>query len=238
MIGFSLTGFPRPVGSTYQQRQIMAKADRRTYTDHPVPWRVSIVRTVAGVFYEAKNHIDPQARVASDLEGHSQMVPEVLALARQLVDEPGWEDRTVVVCSVSGCPNPRPMWATGFNASTECLSCQTRTVLACVECGAPDECHFAHRERLLAESLCFYCDLWRQRLAEFADNQLVTESWNLCTVGDGRGPTLGFGGRRWHITYLDGREQETNDLWSGGQIPEWFRDRFRVTATLQSLPHT
>jgi hypothetical protein len=42
----------------------------------------------------------------------------------------------------------------------------------------------------------------------------------------------GYGGRCWRITYTDGREQRTSNLWHGGAVPEAYRDRLPDNATV------
>lgn len=235
MIGYSVNGFPRPVGSTFRQRQV--SAERGWKDDHPVPWVVSVVDTLAGPVIEARNHLDPQAIIATEVNKHSVM-QDVIAKAKALLDEPGWTDGTVLACGVEGCDRPRPMWARrSHHRDRECLWCQLRTVLACKECGAPDDAEVVQpvREALLRDQLCHTCGIWTSRLDLNTATDAVFANGRMYSIGNGRGPKSvhGFGGAEWVITFTDGRIVETDDLWDGGEVPEWFRDRFPTNATLE-----
>lgn len=237
MIGYDVHGFPRPVGSAFRQRTIWAA--RRYGDDSNVPWMVSVVDTLAGPAIEARNHLDPKAIIATDLASHTTSVQDVIAKAKEQLDQSGWTDYTVPVCGVSGCDNPRPMWASvrpNIQDGTECLWCQLRTVLACKECGAPDAGHYVQgvRERLLRDSLCFGCALWTDRLAAY-DDKVWGADGCMYGIGNGRGPKemRGYGGAAWIVTFTDGRAVETDDLWNGGEVPAWFRDRLPANATVE-----
>ncbi|MDH2424851.1 hypothetical protein [Sphaerisporangium sp. TRM90804] len=45
-------------------------------------------------------------------------------------------------------------------------------------------------------------------------------------IGDGTGPSRGFGGRRFDVEFFDGRTVATRDLWHQGVIPPKWRDRY------------
>lgn len=234
---WSTNGCPRPVGSEFRQREVWAEDQGG---GHPLTWIVSAVDTPAGRVIEAARHVKPNVFVAVGEMPGSTLDTDVLVKARAaLATDDGWKVRTVKPCSVTGCENPLPMWRHGErNGMAECLPCSTRTVLACVECGMPDSARTTGREQLLAESLCFGCALWRSRLA--AGCEVISQDWALYSIrtrgiSGGRSEFKGFGGAKWEITFTDGRVVQTDDLWHGGTIPEWFRDRFVPNATVASL---
>lgn len=76
---------------------------------------------------------------------------------------------------------------------------------------------------------CFGCALWELRAR--TGQALVIEG-NVYGLGGNTKPGQfnGMGGRWFDIEYFDGKQVRTCDLWSGGQIPERFRDRIPDTA--------
>lgn len=230
-----LTGLPRPVGSKFRQREVFAQFGFGSEARH-VPWIVSVVDSLAGPSVEAKAHSGCGAVVMTDVSTHGRYeILDVLAKTLELLAADGWKQRTVEACDVSGCDNPLPMWLSGKRHydTRECLACSMRTVLECRECGVPDTAHSMNREHLLRESLCFTCEVWTVRLAE--PPEIITEDGGYYAIGNGRGPksAKGFGGAEWTITFTDGRVVQTDDLWSGGQVPDWFRDRFPANAAVE-----
>lgn len=235
-----ITGLPRPVGSTFRQRQVWA--DESYGSDHKVTWVVSVVDTAQGPMVEARKAVTTVSIVALDLPKHGTQGNDLLTQVKALLDvEDGWKVETVRECSVAGCTNPQPMWHNGWrNQSGECLTCEMRTVQACVLCGAPDSGYWnmLTRERMLAEQLCFLCDGWL-RIAEKHNGtpqQVVTPEYQHYVIGKGGGPAScrGFGGTKWAVSFTDGRIVQTDDLWQQGQVPEWLRDRFTPNGTIVS----
>jgi hypothetical protein len=163
----------------------------------------------------------------------------VLGTVRELLVGDGWDwdEMTVRACDVAGCVRPLPMWQHSRfpNKRSECLTCAVRTVLACRECGAPCHAQYDGREQLLAAQICFGCHLWTRRIADGIE--IVTPNWVMYSIGSGTAPKncRGHGGARCKVTFTDGRVVETNDLWNGGQIPEWFRDRVEPNATVEFM---
>ena len=80
------------------------------------------------------------------------------------------------------------------------------------------------------KGMCFTCAYW-QRYIDLKDKQnevIVGGVHYRCNTDkpiDNINPQWnGFGGRRWHIRFFDGRDVITNNLWYQGQIPERFRE--------------
>lgn len=87
-------------------------------------------------------------------------------------------------------------------------------------------------KRMKETGECFSCAHWGQR----ADNppELVIDHY-IYSIGPEPGPNfdrrfLGMAGRRFTIEFFDGRKVTTHNLWSGGEVPERFRDRIPNTA--------
>jgi len=239
VISFTPYGFPRPVGSTFRRRDIYAPQGLAP-DEHAVLWNVSVVEVRGGTFIEAKTHMSPNAIVVDDLHGHSSLPPVLEAVKPLLDHRGGWDQARVPECVIVGCSNPCPMWSVGgqfANAGVECLTCQARSILACRECGAPELAHYVNREQLLDRQLCFTCSLWTDRFHDFGDSQaFVGDDWRyqtIATIGVGGGVQAmkGYGGRVWTIQFLlTGAIIKTDNLWDGGVVPEWFRDRLPQTA--------
>lgn len=109
----------------------------------------------------------------------------------------------------------------------------------CQECGLWIEYGgFAGMERERAPiAFCWDCKFWLARIPLDGKHFVAEGSDGLpyyYSLGPHAIPSShnGFGGA-WHtVTFNDGRVVETCDLWFGGDVPERFRDRLPVTATL------
>lgn len=105
---------------------------------------------------------------------------------------------------------------------------------ACAECGNENyETSYSTRDEigsLMAQhGICFYCGYWRVALAKKQDTIIDGVIYNVGNQPKG-GRFNGMAGRRFDIEYLDGRRVTTYDLWTSGQMPERYRDRFPDTA--------
>ena len=104
----------------------------------------------------------------------------------------------------------------------------------CVLCGEEETLRYSNDAAMRAARHCFTCNFWMERAAHPHPNAVITpdfehfqaEQWGIRQAR--YKSTLGFGGRRWKVVWLDGREDTTNNLWYQGSIPERFRDRFAV----------
>lgn len=98
---------------------------------------------------------------------------------------------------------------------------------------------------------CWDCQFWVSRVAEVRAgtrrgvgrqgtpvvvDRLHGQDHVFVGIGQSRTPSShnGYGGSWFTLTFTDGRVVETCDLWNGGQVPERFRDRLPVTATVTS----
>lgn len=235
----SVTGLIVPVGTPYRQRQIRVRYHGE---DHAVPAVMSVVETRFGELVELQRAHAVTTTIISDPmhmgDSFERDDSPANAVKAALTDLDKFKQRTAVACPV-GCGNAQPLWATGWGNPKErheCVPCSVRTIAACVECGAPDAAHYMQpaRERLLAAGLCHRCDFWLGVLAEPSDHLIVTPSWEVYSVATARpgapSHTKGFGGRQFTVTFADGRTVTTDNLWSRGTVPPWFRDRIAVNA--------
>lgn len=250
MIGWAVAGMPRPVGSEFRQRRIMAESDRPGFDGRRdvIPWTVSVVETVGGVAMEARRFHAHAAIVATDLDGHTMSLQDVVAKTKTALADPAvkWSTVTVLACIVDGCDDPLPLWAHDpagrgrrlANDSGECMPCRMRTVLACRECGMPDGGHWVDpvRRTVLEQDLCHGCMFWTERAEKGVE--IVTGDGMMYSVGRaGVSPAdcRGFGGRRFRVSFTSGEVVETDNLWSGGQVPAWFMDRLRPNAIVEAI---
>lgn len=106
----------------------------------------------------------------------------------------------------------------------------------CIECG--EEIDYVYIEEVSAEmaanSMCFLDNYWRTQQTTERDRAFVTPNYNHYRIEDAEETRIrGFGGRTFKVHYLTGEEATTSNLWHQGVIPEHWRDRFPVTATLE-----
>lgn len=67
------------------------------------------------------------------------------------------------------------------------------------------------------------------------DPHLVIADGHGYTIGNEDDYPKGFGGRRWQVTFYDGREIITTSLWHMGDIPADWRERLPDNAILRNL---
>ena len=120
----------------------------------------------------------------------------------------------------------------GLAVCHQCRLADDPDAFTCAECGMLEQSTgWANGTRLVARSLCFSCDLWVDRVAERGSpgKVIVDGRWYgydpTCPMRGGRPEHRGFGGRRFAILLADGTTVVTDNLWTGGEIPERFRDR-------------
>jgi hypothetical protein len=122
--------------------------------------------------------------------------------------------------------------------------------LICVECGAWDVYVEQGRRRWYDRAIqaierdraCFDCTHWLARVralsSPHADSIVVSQSWNLYSIGaENRSENgfRGFGGTKWIVRFNDGRTLRTSNLWSTGVVPEVFRERLPQNAELVAV---
>jgi len=117
-------------------------------------------------------------------------------------------------------------WNTALARIDEVATAPEEPTLTCKKCG--------HRERLqwmsdvlremVQHSMCFECNFWRDALSD--PELVVTEQDGKLlaySIGDETESSFrGYGGRRFTIRFLDGREVVTTNLWFRGEVPvQW-----------------
>lgn len=106
--------------------------------------------------------------------------------------------------------------------TTTCTHCQA-------EGFSTNYCDCPEKKRMDRDGLCFECAFWSLR-AE-SENPTVINGCFYTPGNRTSGSMRGMAGRRFDIEYIkDGRRITTFDLWSGGQIPEDWRDKIPDTA--------
>lgn len=236
----STVGLALKPGREYWQRTVRCEDDFGR-EEFPVNHVLSAVPTRRDILFEVARYHQPTVILVTDYIQRSQ-INAIKAVIDSLPAEPGdewdWEAHGWTRKQAPKCDNPAcdrggrlidSLWR------NECAMCEARSVLECVECGAPDEANYVNREHLLAESICIVCYHWRDILENHSSASVITDSWNhfeIAPPSNGSSSTKGHGGRKFTVTFTDGRVVNTDNLWSQGVIPEWFRDRFEVNARL------
>lgn len=91
----------------------------------------------------------------------------------------------------------------------------------------------AEGKRMAETGECFICAFWELKALE--NHDIVIDN-RLYGIGPEPGPNtnrshLGMSGRRFDIEFFNtGKRYTTHNLWSGGEIPEKYRDRIPNTA--------
>jgi hypothetical protein len=86
---------------------------------------------------------------------------------------------------------------------------------------------------------CWHCRFWLAHIPLPERSFVAAHPQNgkrtFYAMGGAKSPSShnGYGGTWMTVTFQDGREVETCDLWCGGDIPERFHDRLPITATLR-----
>lgn len=100
--------------------------------------------------------------------------------------------------------------------------------ITCVECGEAEagEWETKTADRLRERSLCFTCDFWTGYVSQ-RDNPAIARvnGEHYYIQPDTSSGFKGFGGSKFTVSFKDGREVVTHNLWGQGRIPDRFRDR-------------
>lgn len=81
------------------------------------------------------------------------------------------------------------------------------------------------RECFKDHGLCFGCNFWRERVDQVEETTAIIDGYWYAPGNRTEGKFRGMAGRRFDIEYFDGRKCTCYDLWSGGDIPEHFREQ-------------
>ena len=106
--------------------------------------------------------------------------------------------------------------------------------IICRECGRAEHGEWLDEGQTKARQLCFHCLFWHEKIDRRDDPIVARIDGSHYVIGDerqGKGQFSGFGGRRFAITFHDGRTIITHNLWSQGDIPERFRSRLPDNAS-------
>jgi hypothetical protein len=114
--------------------------------------------------------------------------------------------------------------------------------LQCEKCGVAEE--HAHRpsDKQPVPTLCFNCRFWSQRLNQLGGAGVLVVKSNFYSFNPaepyvherkrrGQPSTLGFAGQQWEIQFFSGRRIMTNNLWSSGEVPPFWRPKFPDNAS-------
>lgn len=125
----------------------------------------------------------------------------------------------------------------------------------CTECGRPISYRWLNADTLRQHQECYHCNSWLERIRAIAAGHALrpvgrpasvsfvapsnfgrdNDAPAFYSIGHATRPSShnGFGGSWFTVSFIDGRQVETCDLWFGSVVPERFRDRLPVTATVR-----
>lgn len=126
----------------------------------------------------------------------------------------------------------------------------TKTATPCTRCGTPHDRNPAMRGKDADLDVCFGCILWDRHAAEYGsatttqirphgdhgpfDGPPYLYGWASADHRRTASGTGGFGGRKYIVTFDDGRVYGPDSrLWSSGQIPWWRLDEFPPNGTIE-----
>lgn len=111
--------------------------------------------------------------------------------------------------------------------------------MKCVICGK-EIAKSRYVNAILCSSECFSENYWQERIPE-------SKISPLCVIADGQMYWIGnekiqsshefrgFGGAKWQIDFLDGRQVTSTNLWHNGVIPDKYRAQLPDNAKLRRL---
>lgn len=74
---------------------------------------------------------------------------------------------------------------------------------------------------VLCSSECFHINFWNELVGIKDKPHVVRVDGTHYSIGrENEGGMRGFGGRKFHVKFFDGREVITTNLWHNGAIPE------------------
>jgi len=101
--------------------------------------------------------------------------------------------------------------------------------LVCKCCGVPETATYCEpdKEQMVSRSLCFICNLWQEREPKL-NSQVLWQGTMFSPSGIELGSQkfLGHGGRAFKITKTDGTVIFSNNVWCGGDLPWYLREKY------------
>lgn len=106
----------------------------------------------------------------------------------------------------------------------------------CRKCGSPFATTYSNKEDLLKRHFCFSCTFWQEYVEDKDNPRIARVDGKHYFVNKSKGGDTrfnGFGGSKFKVRWNDGREEESNDVWHQGTIPDRFRQDLPDNATFQ-----
>lgn len=112
--------------------------------------------------------------------------------------------------------------------------------LICKLCGAKETPNtYFTAPSMWRKEMCFSCDLWTRRAEElktYPEHTIAIANGTYYCIGDENTNGIrGFGGAKVKITFNDGTEIISTNLWCGGDIPDHLRTLLPDNAKLEWL---
>lgn len=136
------------------------------------------------------------------------------------------------------------MFGTPFNIHSIIKGFESGTyAYFCSCCGKPASTNYFGNERMIEHKLCFGCNLWDKRSQDQASSiiAMYQGSLTLFSKGSNTAPHNtkhnGFGGSLFKFRrYKDDSVVMSNNMWHGGSISYFWRDKFEENAVFLETP--
>lgn len=108
----------------------------------------------------------------------------------------------------------------------------------CPVCGEKLGRYWSDISTIKSEGMCFSCSIWSKRLKELKtlpEHTIAIIDGTYYSIGDedSKSSFRGFGGARFQIEFNDGYKVITTNLWCGGDIPLYWRDKLPNNAKFE-----
>ena len=111
--------------------------------------------------------------------------------------------------------------------------------MKCRICGCEEHPNrFINAKDLIAECMCFSCDLWNRRVEEYKNSAhsipIIDGIYYSIGDEDSKSISRGFGGARFQIEFNDGFKVVSTNLWCGSEVPEIWKDKLPDNARFEN----
>lgn len=110
--------------------------------------------------------------------------------------------------------------------------------IICPVCGEKAGQFMSDIPMIKEKGMCFSCDLWSKRAKELPtlpkyQTAIIDNTWYTIGNENSQSSFRGFGGARFQIEFNDGHRVVSTNLWCGGDIPEYWKNKIQNNAKFE-----